>query len=97
MFFGGDGGDRNVQVLVQLLHDFFRGGIGFGGLPAQRGGRNARKLFGASGKDQFRQRLGESFFEGYRAGKTPRFLRPAFGKDIGDLTVGAVLQQTRKE
>ena len=41
--------------------------------------------------------MGKAFFEGDRAGKTPRFLRPAFGKDIGDLTVGAVLQQTRKE
>jgi len=41
--------------------------------------------------------MGKTLFESDSARKTPRFLRPAFSKNLGNLAVGAVLQQARKE
>ena len=81
-------------MLVEFFNDFFGFRFRLFGGSAQRCCGDAGELFGASGKDQLGKRLGESFFEGYRAGKTLCFLRPAFSKNIGDFAVGAVLQQT---
>ena len=81
-------------MLVEFFNDFFGFRFGLFGGSAQRCCGDAGELFGASGENQLGKRLGESFFEGYRTGKTLRFLRPAFSKNIGNFAVGAVLQQT---
>ena len=84
-------------MLVEFFNDFFGFRFGLFGGSAQRGGGDAGELFGASSENELGQCLGESFFEGYLTGKTLRFLRPAFGKNIGNFAVGTILQQTGEE
>ena len=52
VFFSHDGGERNVQVLVEFFNDFFGFRFGLFGGSAQRYCGDAGELFGASGKDQ---------------------------------------------
>ena len=70
VFFSRDGGERNVQVLVEFFNDFFGFRFGFFGGSAQCCCGDAGELFSASSENQLGKRLGESFFKGYRTGKT---------------------------